>query len=157
MRHLKIGTGFAIVAVVLACVSGVIASLDVLVIMKRLPISVLVFGLLGCGISYVLYRYFPELVHELGVKKDHPLSVDITLSEENPHGSQFSIEQEENSIISGVEPFELSSGNQSEHGESVDNLSGKADMGEDEISREKRYSDAAKVAKVIRTVLNREE
>ena len=59
-------------------------------LLKRLPVFVLVFGFFGYGVSYLFQRYLPELLQEFQIKKDKPVPVDITLSEENPHKAEFS-------------------------------------------------------------------
>ena len=153
MRHFKIGIVFAVIAVVLACASGVISGLDVLVILKRLPISGGLFGLFGYAISYVLHRYFPDLINQVEVKKEKPLSVDITLSEENPHVSELVTNSDKDKLNSNIE---LPSILEESQNEDADELLKEVNIEKDEGSVNS-YNNVAKVAQVIRTVLNREE
>ena len=153
LGHLKVGLVVASIAVVLSSVNGMVASIDFLLILKRLPVFVLVFGFFGYGVSYLFQLYLPELLQEFHIKKDKSVPVDITLSEENPHKTELSDdrvltkgENEDNSpVFSDVDA-------NNKKDEPIIDVGNKMDK-----NTAPGFDNSAKLAQVIRNVINREE
>ena len=129
------------------------AGIGFLLILKRMPVFVVLFGCFGYGVSYLVQRYLPDLIQEFQIKKDKTVPVDITLSEENPHKSDFledrGLTQDGND---GKYPI-FSDANTNKNSDQLVKDAGN-DMGKNSAES---YDKSAKIAQVIRNVINREE